>query len=212
MRLWGRKTSVNVQKVLWALEELGLDYEQLNAGGAFGGLDDPAYLAMNPIRKVPTLQDGDLVIWESNAVVRYLCQTYGGRLLAGGDTKESGRADMWMEWFQNNPYQHFIALFYQLVRLPVMERDTAKRDRAIAALTESFTILDNHLTDRPYMAGERFTMGDIPVGAALYRYYTMEFAHPNLPALAAYYDRLTQRKAYQETVMTSYDSLRPQTE
>ena len=135
MRLWGRKTSVNVQKVLWALEELGLDYERLDAGGAFGGLDTSDYVAMNPMRKVPTLQDGDLVIWESNAVVRYLAQAYGDGALAGNHPADIGRADMWMEWFQNNAYADFIALFYQLVRLPRSQRDPARRDAAIAALT-----------------------------------------------------------------------------
>ncbi|WP_417523671.1 glutathione S-transferase family protein [Marinovum sp.] len=207
MRLWGRKTSVNVQKVLWALEELSLDYERLDAGGAFGGLDDPAYLAMNPMRKVPTLVDGDLVIWESNAVVRYLARAYGDTL-GGRDAVEAGRADMWMEWFQNNPYPQFIALFYQLVRLPRAERDAAKRDHAIKVVSENFTILDRHLSDRDFVAGEAFTMGDIPVGSALYRYYTLDFDRPDLPALAAYYDRLSQRAAYRETVMMSYDSLR----
>jgi len=211
MRLWGRTTSVNVQKVLWALEELGLTYDRLDAGGAFGGLDTQDYQAMNPTRKVPTLQDGGLVIWESNAVVRYLARTYGDGVLAGGSPAETGRADMWMEWFQNNPYPHFIALFYQLVRLPEAERDPAKRDKAIAAVTEHFAVLDARLSDQAYLAGDRFTMGDIPVGAALYRYYTMEFDRPDLPALAAYYERLGQRRAYRDTVMTSYDGLRPAT-
>lgn len=207
MRLWGRKTSVNVQKVLWTLEELGLAYEQRDAGGAFGGLDDPAYLAMNPMRRVPTLEDGGLVVWESNAVVRHLARAHGGAF-AGGDTAEAAQADMWMEWFQNNAYTHFIALFFQLVRLPEAERSAARRDRAIAALSESFTILDRHLQSRPFVAGARLTMGDIPVGSALYRYYDMPFERPDLPALAAYYARLGERAAYRETVMTSYDSLR----
>lgn len=209
MRLWGRKTSVNVQKVLWALEELDLRYERLDAGGAFGGLDTPEYLAMNPTRKVPTLQDGDLVLFESNAVVRYLAQAYGGGALAGADPVAMGRADMWMEWYQNNPYSHFIALFYQLVRLPQAERDPAKRDHAIAELTGHFEYLNARLSDQAFVAGDKLSMGDIPVGAALYRYYTMDFDRPDLPALAEYYDRLGQREAYRSTVMTSYASLRP---
>lgn len=212
MRLWGRKTSVNVQKVLWALEELGLDYERLDAGGAFGGLDTSDYVAMNPMRKVPTLQDGDLVIWESNAVVRYLAQAYGDGALAGNHPADIGRADMWMEWFQNNAYADFIALFYQLVRLPRSQRDPARRDAAIAALTRQFEVLEKRLSDQPYVAGDRLSMGDIPVGSALYRYYTMEFDRPALPALAEYYDRLGQREAYRTTVMTSYASLRPATD
>ena len=209
MRLWGRKTSVNVQKVLWALEELGLDYDQRDAGGAFGGLDTQEYLALNPTRKVPTLQDGELVIWESNAVVRHLAREHGGGVLAGSDPAETARADMWMEWFQNNPYPHVIALFYQLVRLPEAKRDAATRDQAIAALSGHFAVLDQRLSDQPFLAGDRLTMGDIPVGAALYRYYSMPFERPDLPALAAYYQRLSQRQAYRDTVMTSYDSLRP---
>ncbi|WP_323764826.1 glutathione S-transferase family protein [Marinovum sp.] len=209
MRLWGRKTSVNVQKVLWMLEELGLDYERRDAGGAFGGLDTEEYLAMNPTRKVPTLQDGELVIFESNAVVRYLAQAYGDGALAGATAADRGRADMWMEWFQNNAYSDFIALFYQLVRLPQSQRDPAKRDAAIAALTGQFAVLESRLSDQPFVAGDRLSMGDIPVGAALYRYYTMEFERPALPALAEYYERLGRREAYRATVMTSYASLRP---
>lgn len=209
MRLWGRKTSVNVQKVLWVLEELGLDYERLDAGGAFGGLDSREYVAMNPTRKVPTLQDGELVIWESNAVVRYLARAYGDGALAGETAVDIGRADMWMEWFQNNAYSDFIALFYQLVRLPQAQRDPAKRDAAIASLATQFEILESRLSDLPYVAGARLSMGDVPVGAALYRYYTMEFDRPDLPALAEYYERLARRDAYRSTVMTSYDSLRP---
>lgn len=209
MRLWGRKTSVNVQKVLWALEELNLTYDRLDAGGAFGGLDTPEYAAMNPTRKVPTLQDGDLVIWESNAVVRYLAHAYGGGALAGATPVDDGRADMWMEWFQNNVYPHFIELFYQTVRLPQSQRDPAKRDAAVAGLLTQFQTLETHLSERPYLAGESFSMGDIVVGASLYRFHTMDFDRPALPAIAEYYDRLAERDAYRRTVMTSYDSLRP---
>lgn len=209
MRLWGRKTSVNVQKVLWALEELDLTYDRLDAGGAFGGLDTPDYVAMNPTKRVPTLVDGDLVVWESNAIVRYLAQTYNDGALAGATPADVARADMWMEWFQNNAYADVIALFYQTVRLPRAQRDPAARDRAVAALTEKFQLLETRLSDQPYLAGDQLSMGDIVVGSSLYRFYTMEFDRPDLPALAAYYDRLSQRDAYRRTVMTSYDSLRP---
>ncbi|CUH68057.1 Glutathione S-transferase GstB [Thalassovita gelatinovora] len=211
MRLWGRTTSVNVQKVLWTLEELGLDYDRLDAGGAFGGLDTAEYAALNPTRRVPTLLDGELVIWESNVIVRYLARAYGDGTLAGATAAETARADMWMEWFQNNPYSDFIALFYQTVRLPQSQRDPAALDRAVKGLTDHFRVLDAHLSDRPYVAGDRFSMGDITVGASLWRYYRMDFDRPALPALAEYYDRLGQRAAYRSTVMTSYDSLRPTT-
>lgn len=209
MRLWGRKTSINVQKVLWTLEELGLPYERTDAGGEFGGLDTPEYVAMNPTRRVPTLQDGDLVIWESNAVVRYLARTYGDGQLTGTTGAMAARADMWMEWFQNNVYSDFIALFYQTVRLPRSQRDPARKQQAVDALTGRFRLLEETLSDQPFVAGDRFSMADIVIGASLYRYHTMDFDRPDLPALLEYYERLAQRDTYRKTVMVSYDSLRP---
>lgn len=209
MRLFGRSTSVNVQKVLWTIEELGIACERFDLGGAYGGLDTADYGAMNPNRRVPTLVDGDLVVWESNAVVRYLAHAYNDSALAGATHADAARADMWMEWFQNNCYTQFIALFYQTVRLPRAERNPDERDRLAAGLTKNFELLNAHLADRPYVAGDRLSMGDIVVGASLYRYYTMEFERPEMPALGAYYDRLQQREPYRKTVMTSYDSLRP---
>lgn len=208
MRLFGRATSVNVQKVLWTIEELGITCERIDLGGAFGGLDSADYGAMNPNRRVPTLIDGDLTLWESNAIVRYLANSHGGGALAGANVRDIARADMWMEWFQNNCYAHYIALFHQTVRLPESQRDPIKRDHAAAALAASFEVLNTHLGDHKFVAGDRLSMGDTIVGSSLYRYYTMDFEREDLPDLAAYYDRLCQREVYQNTIMTSYDSLR----
>ncbi|MBT0957238.1 glutathione S-transferase N-terminal domain-containing protein [Alphaproteobacteria bacterium KMM 3653] len=208
MQLLGRATSVNVQKVLWALAELGIAYDREDMGGAFGGLETEAYGAMNPNRRVPTLIDGDLVIWESNAVVRYLAQNYGNGALAGANAADRVRADMWMEWFQNNCYADVIALFYQTVRLPASQRDPAKRDAAAQSLTKTLGMLEDHLAGNSFVAGEALSMGDIIIGSFLYRYYTMDFTRADLPNLAAYYARLTERAAYRSTVMTSYESLR----
>jgi glutathione S-transferase len=209
MQLLGRATSVNVQKVLWTLEELGVAYDRKDMGGAHGGLDTASYAAMNPNRRVPTLIDGDLVVWESNAVVRYLANAYDGGSLAGATVADVARADMWMEWFQNNCYTQFIGLFYQTVRQPKFERDPKQRDRFSSALCKNYEMLESHLANQPYVAGDKLSMGDIVVGSSLYRFYTMEFDRPDFPALGAYYNRLGQREAYRNTVMTSYDSLRP---
>ena len=209
MHLFGRTTSVNVQKVLWTLEELGIDYERTDLGGAFGGLESPEYVAMNPNQRVPTLIDGDLTLWESNAIVRYLAQTYGRDAFGDRMPADIARADMWMEWFQNNCYTHFIALFYQTVRLRKAERDPNKRDQATAALTDSFAILNKHLLEHEFVAGDQVSMGDFVVGSSLYRYFNMDFQRADLPAVKRYYDRLAQREAYRGTVMTSYDNLRP---
>lgn len=208
MRLFGRTTSVNVQKVLWALEELGIVYERVDLGGAFGGLDTADYGAMNPNRRVPTLVDDDLTLWESNAIVRYLTKTYGNGAFAGGCAADAARADMWMEWFQNNCYTQFIALFYQTVRLPKSQRNADERDLAAAVLAKQFETLNAHLADHRFVAGDQLSMGDFIVGAPLYRYFTMEFERADLPEVAAYYERLGQREAYRKAVMTSYESLR----
>ena len=209
MHLFGRATSVNVQKVLWTLEELGIAYERTDLGGAFGGLGTPDYVALNPNQRVPTLVDGGLTLWESNAIVRYLVRSYGGGVFLGANPADTARADMWMEWFQNNCYTHFIALFYQTVRLPTAERSEKARDSAAEALTQSFALLNTHLDDHTYVAGAEISMGDFVIGASLYRYFSMEFERADLPSLRAYYDRLRARDAYQKVIMTSYDSLRP---
>lgn len=209
MQLFGRTTSVNVQKVLWTLEELGIAYERIDLGGAFGGLGTSDYVAMNPNRRVPTLVDGDLTLWESNAIVRYLANTYGQGAFSGATPADVARADMWMEWFQNNCYAHFIALFYQTVRLPKSQRSAAARDAAAAELTKSFAVLDAHLADHAFVAGQDVSMGDFIVGTSLFRYHAMTFKRADLPALARYYDRLCARPAYRKAVMTSFDSLRP---
>ncbi|MEP5729961.1 MAG: glutathione S-transferase family protein [Sulfitobacter sp.] len=209
MHLFGRTTSVNVQKVLWTLEELQHPYDRTDLGGAFGGLGSADYVAINPNQRIPTLVDGELTLWESNVIVRYLAATYGQGRFAGATSKDVARADMWMEWFQNNCYAHFIALFYQTVRLPLSERDPQERDRAATELTNSFSILNDHLENNRFVAGDQISMGDFIVGSSLYRYFTIEFDRADLPALTQYYERLCKRAAFRKTIMTSYDSLRP---
>ena len=209
IKLWGRATSVNVQKVAWVLAELGLTCDRIDVGGAFGGLDDPDYITMNPNRRVPTLLDGDLVLWESNAICRYLVDTYGdSALLKGKTAAERAQSDMWMEWFQSTLYAIFIDLFYQDVRLPPSKRDPVKKAKALAAMSDALAIADAILADQDYMSGARLGLGDIPIGACLYRYYTMNIdraAHTNLER---YYKRLVTRPAYRDHVMIDYSSLR----
>ncbi|WP_353475886.1 glutathione S-transferase family protein (plasmid) [Salipiger sp. H15] len=208
MKLLGRRTSVNVQKVAWTLAELGVDHETVEMGGVFGGLDTPEYRALNPIGKVPTLIDGGLCVWESNAIVRYLAGAYGEGGFGGQDIAGRTRADIWMEWFQNNVYAAFTSVFHNTVRLPPSQRDPAARAAGLGVVTEAFRLLEARLSEGDFLAGDRLTMGDIPAGSALFRYYTMEIERPELPALAEYYARLCERPAYREHVMVSYDSLR----
>ena len=124
MELWGRETSINVQKVMWVLAELNLDYTRIDVGGVFGGLDDKRYTDLNPHRKIPTLVDGSVVVWESNAILRYLGDAYGRDALYGTTTAARSASDRWMEWFQNSVYQSFQAIFHQKVKLAICSRDS----------------------------------------------------------------------------------------
>lgn len=209
LKLWGRATSYNVQKVAWVIAELELPHERLDAGGSFGGLSDPDYIAMNPNKRVPTLIDGDFVVWESNSICRYLIDAYGASSTFQLESaKERARADMWMEWFQNNVYSNFIALFYQVVRLPPSQRNAEKRARLEAAVFDALAIFDAALSDRRFIAGDLLSLGDIPTGAFLYRYFTMDIDRPPLENIDRYYASLSKRQAYLDAVAVDYSALR----
>ncbi|MEO9460095.1 MAG: glutathione S-transferase N-terminal domain-containing protein [Lentilitoribacter sp.] len=209
LKLWGRATSVNVQKVAWLIAELELDCDRIDAGGAFGGLDDKRYLALNPNKKVPTLIDGTFVLWESNAICRYLVNKYGSYSpLKDANFTKQAQADMWMEWFQNNVYSNFIALFYQAVRLPPSQRSLEKRDTALQAVNSALALFDDALETKKFVCGNVLSVGDIPTGSCLHRYFTMEIKRPAFSNLERYYEDLKIRKTYQDHVMVDYSSLR----
>ena len=209
LKLWGRATSYNVQKVAWVIAELGLNCDRIDAGGAFGGLDDPNYIALNPNKRVPTLIDGDLVLWESNAICRYLVDAYAAHPTMKCQTAtDHALADMWMEWFQSTVYTNSIAIFYQTVRLPPSKRSVQKRDALLRALTDALHIFDAHLANRRFILGDQLTLGDVPTGAFLYRFYTIDIDRPHLPHLERYYQDLKNRSAYRDAVMIDYSSLR----
>ncbi|MDO6585209.1 glutathione S-transferase family protein [Salipiger sp. 1_MG-2023] len=208
LTLIGRKTSINVQKVRWLLLELGQDHAHEELGGAFGGLQTDEFAALNPNRLVPVLIDGDLVLWESNAILRYLARRYSPGGIEGANPAQIAQADMWMEWFQNRPLPQLTTLFYQTVRLPLAERDAGLRDAAAARLNEAYSLLDRHLDGRDFLVGDTLSLGDIVVGTSLFRYFTLAFERPALPALETYYDRLQTRAAYRKGAMVSFESLR----
>ncbi|MDA8586800.1 glutathione S-transferase family protein [Rhodobacteraceae bacterium] len=207
MTLWGRMTSVNVQKVAWVLAETSLAAKQIDAGGAFGGLNDATYRAMNPNGRVPTLKEGDFVLWESNAICRYLVNAYGGPL-ATKTIAQTAEADMWMEWFQNGAYAPFIQMFYQTIRLPTAKRDPQKLATALDQLNAQYSIAEAALAGKSYILGDQLSLADIPLGASLFRYFDVDIDRPGFPALAAYYERLKARPAYRDCVMIDYESLR----
>ena len=161
IKLWGRHSSCNVQKALWALEELNLPYERIDAGGDFGGLDDPAYLAMNPHGRVPTLLDGDLIVWESDAIVRYIAAQYGVGHLWADKPAERASAEQWMAWTATSLYPDWIKLFWKLVRTPPAKRDPEAIALHLEVAGERFKVLDRHLENHRYLAGDKFSMADI---------------------------------------------------
>jgi glutathione S-transferase len=201
LKVWGRNNSINVQKVMWATAELGLEHERIDVGGAFGGLDTEAYGALNANRRVPTIEDGDTVVWESNACVRYLAARYGAGGLWPTDPAVRAVADMWMDWQQTSLLADMTVVFWGLVRTPEADRDHAAITAAAQRLGGIWRLLDQHLEGRTYVAGDHLTMGDIPVGAACYRYYQLAIERPKLAAIEAWYARLQQRAPFRSHVM-----------
>ena len=197
----GRNNSINVQKAMWAIGEVGVAYERLDIGGPFGGNDTPEYLAMNPNGLVPVLVDGDTVIWESHAIVRYLGAVHGVGGIWPEDPAERTLADRWMDWAVASLQPHMTVIFQGLIRTPEAERDMDAIHRAATAIRTVWGILEAHIADRDFVAGDRFTMGDIPVGA-FYRRYTLlpTIERAVLPNCDAWLARLGDRPAFAEHV------------
>lgn len=208
INLWGRRTSINVQKVMWVLAELGIEYERFDAGGVFGGLSESTYTQLNPHQKVPTLVDGSAVLWESNAIVRYLGDAYGRDVIFGSTPAARAKSDMWMEWYQNSVYSNFQTIFHQKVKLPKAERSPDVLARAQEVVYKQFALFNSSLASSEFINGERLSLGDVPMAACLYRYFTMDMDRPDHDHIARYYKSLTQRRAFSENVMIDYESLR----
>ncbi|WP_165672638.1 glutathione S-transferase [Metapseudomonas otitidis] len=203
LKIWGRKNSSNVRKALWAAEEVGVAYEPIDAGGAFGLVNEPAYRAMNPNGLVPVIEDGDLVLWESNAVVRYLAARYAAGTLYPEDPAVRAVGDKWMDWTSTTLAPAFRELFWGTVRTPPAERDPACIAAALARCSELLALPEQALAKQPYLSGEALAMGDIPLGCFIYAWFEMPIERPPQPALADWYERLKVRPAYRRAVMTA---------
>ncbi len=202
MRIWGRDNSTNVRKVLWCAQEIGLDYEHIPAGGDFGIVASPEYRAMNPNGLVPCLEDQGLVLWESNAIVRYLIARYAKPPLALTDPSARAAADKWMDWTSLSFAVPFRDLFWNLVRRQPPERDTQAIERGGQLCAQLMGVADTALLRSRWLSGEEFGMGDIPLGCIAYAWFSLPIERPDLPALEDWYDRLKSRSAYQRGVMT----------
>lgn len=209
LRIWGRRSSFNVQKVLWLAGELGLAYEFVHAGGDFGGLDTPEFRALNPHSRIPVLEDGDLTVWESHAILRYLAARHGEGPFWGDDPGIRARAEGWMDWAQTALQPAFLGgVFWGCYRTPEAERDWPAIRASLGATTALLRLLDGVLATRPFLACDRLSLADIPAGTTLYRYFELDIERPPLPHVEAWYARLRARPAYREHVMVPFDELK----
>ena len=208
LKIWGRRDAFNVQKVMWLIGELGLEHERIDAGGPFGGLDTPEFRAMNPHGRIPVIDDDGTVVWESHSIVRYLSAKYGRGSFWREDPAERSLADRWMDWSLATLQRDFMDLFWGFYRTPEAQRDLKTIDRLVAQCAEHYRLLDRHLAMQPFLAGDSLTMGDIPAGTSLYRYFELEIERPALPRVSAWYERLRERAPYRQHVMVPFDDLR----
>jgi len=207
MELWGRKNAYNVLKVLWILDELELDYQQHDVGSIPGELETAEYLAINPHARVPTLVDQGTAIWESNSICRYLAAEYSPGNLWPLQPLQRSFAERWMDWELSRLQPDFIDLFWGYYRTPVKQRNEEAIDAARIRCTANLQQLDDHLQRHSYLAGEHFSMADIPVATCLYRCINMGLEVETPANLLDWYQRLGQRRAYQNTIMVAFDEL-----
>jgi len=199
--VWGRNNSVNVQKVLWCCEEMKLPYERIDAGRVFGVVNTPEYRRLNPNGLVPTIQDDGLVLWESNAIVRYLAARHSAGSLWPEDVKARADADRWMDWMQSTFWPAIHGLFIGMIRTAPDKRDPRVVEESRLKTAEVLRIVDAHLETREHLSGNSFTMGDIPLGCGIWRWMGLPIERPPLPNVQRWFDALSRRPAYKKAVM-----------
>lgn len=208
LTIWGRRSSFNVQKVMWLVGELQLAHQHIEAGGSFGGLDTAEFRRMNPHGQVPVIKDDRVVVWESHAILRYLAARYGQDKFWCNDAAKRAEYEQWMDWAQTALQPDFlVGIFWGFYRTPADQRNVAAIRHSVDRCTAHFRLLDELLTDRSFLLGDALTLADIPIGCHLYRYFNLEIERPYIPNVEAWYQRLQQRPAYQEHVMLPFQDL-----
>jgi glutathione S-transferase len=200
--LWGRSTSSNVMKIIWALETMKLPYERLDVGGPFGQTETAAYRAMNPTGLVPTLQEDDFSLWESNAILRHLCNTNpaaAGTLWPEAPHKRA-TVDQWLDAQQTVHNRPSGVIFLGLVRTPEAQRDMAAIAAATVEAARAYGLLEPHLAAHPFICGPDLTLADIAWGVHVHRWFSMPVDRPDMPHLRAWYDRLLENPIYRDHI------------
>ncbi|TAL56248.1 glutathione S-transferase N-terminal domain-containing protein [Pandoraea sp.] len=211
MQLYGRRSSINVQKVIWCLAELGLmeqrDYQRIDAGLDFGVVRTPQYLALNPNGLVPTWVEGDLVLWESNSIVRYLAATRGDGALLPADPARRADVERWMDWQLGTLWATLRVAFLGLTRTPLAQRNHEAIKTSFENASRQLEMADAVLARQPFITSTGFTAADIVIGLAVHRWIGLleQFAEllpkpAEMPSLLAWHRALTGRPAFIETV------------
>ncbi len=204
MKIWGRLSSINVRKVVWCAQELGLEHQRTDAGSRFGVVQTPDYLTINPNALVPAIEDDDVAgggsfrLWESNVIVRYLCARHAAGTLYPEPLVARFDAERWMDWQQTTLNPAGREAFIQCVRTPAERRDLAAAARSVQATEPLMTLLDANLATRAYVGGDRFTMADIPIGCELHRWFGLpvdSYTRLAWPHLERYFGALRERAA-----------------
>jgi len=199
IKMWGRNTSSNVQKAMWAVGELKLPCERIDVGGAFGKTKDPSYLAMNPNSLVPTLEEEDgFSLWESNSVVRYLAAKHGG--LEPKDAKVRAKAHQWMDWQLSVIGPAITPVFWGLIRTPPEKRDPAAIAAGKQKTGDAVKMLDERLGKAAYLAGDAFSYGDIPAAVMVRRYRDLVPERPSFKHVERWFAAIAARPAFDEHV------------
>jgi glutathione S-transferase len=202
LKIWGRTNSVNVQKALWCIGELGLAHERIDAGMQYGKNNEDGFLQMNPNGRVPVIDDDGFTLWESNTIVRYLSAKHSPGDLYPESLPVRADSERWMDWQLTVLSPPMTVAFWQLVRTPPERRDMQQARQGAQDAGTALVMLDRHLAGRDYVAGATLSMGDIPVGAMVYRWYALpDIERPELANLRAWYERLSERPAFQTHVM-----------
>lgn len=198
MKILGRVSSLNVRKVLWTCAELGLEPEREDWGTGFRAVTEPGFVALNPNAQIPVLVDGDFVLWESNTIIRYLCNGYGGDRLYPAEAKARACVDQWIDWQASELNPSWVYAFQAIVRNSPLHADAALVERSLRQWTQMMTILDHQLemTDG-HVAGVDFSLADVPVGVSVARWFATPIRHKPLPAVDAYLERLKARPGFQ---------------
>lgn len=209
LKIWGRRNSSNVQKVMWLIGELAIDHEHISVGGSFGGLDTPEFLAMNPHGRIPVILDNKTIVWESHSILRYLAARYGQLQFWSDDPGIRAQADEWMDWSQTTLQPNFLnGIFWGMYRTPEPQQDLNAIRESIKRCNQHFQLLNKMLTHQPFLGGDTMTLADIPAGTMLYRYFELEIERPAIPNVEAWYKRLRERPAYRQHVMIPFSDMK----